>query len=96
MLDAGGARESRGGVQKCPKSGRDRDAQGVWKHRFAEVLLANDDFDGAIEIVVAMQDCRISGHGPGPLASRSRSVSTRIPAVDRCAHERTARCRRQQ
>ena len=54
--------------KKCPKTSRDRDAQGVWKHRFARVHLAAGDLDGAIEILVAMQDCRISGFGPGPLA----------------------------
>ncbi len=56
--------------KKCPKSSRDRDAQQMWKHRLGEVLLANDDFDGAIEVLVGMQDCRVSHYGPGPLATR--------------------------
>ena len=53
--------------KKCPKADRSRDSQQMWKHRYAEVLLADDDVDGAIEVLAGMLDCRVSRYGPSPL-----------------------------
>ncbi|WP_326564082.1 hypothetical protein [Micromonospora peucetia] len=54
--------------RKCPKSGRGRDEQMIYQHRFAQLFLAVDRVDGALAVLSRMRDCRVSGYGPGPLA----------------------------
>ncbi|MER7002047.1 hypothetical protein ABT297_03240 [Dactylosporangium sp. NPDC000555] len=54
--------------RKCPKADRSRDAQMVWRHRLGSLLLRGDRVDEALDVLAGMKDCRIVGHGPGPLA----------------------------
>ncbi|MDG4788656.1 hypothetical protein O7626_22480 [Micromonospora sp. WMMD1102] len=54
--------------RKCPKGGRERDAQMVYQHRFARLLLALERVDDALAVLHRMRDCRVSGYGPAPLA----------------------------
>ncbi|MCY1060159.1 hypothetical protein [Nannocystis sp. SCPEA4] len=41
----------------------------VWRHRVALAHLAEGEVDAAIDLCRAMGDCRVTGHGPGPLAA---------------------------
>lgn len=54
--------------RKCPKGGRERDAQMMYQHRFARLFLALGRIDDALAVLGRMRDCRVSGYGPGPLA----------------------------
>ncbi|RGC70899.1 hypothetical protein C5N14_00160 [Micromonospora sp. MW-13] len=54
--------------RKCPKGSRERDAQMMYQHRFAQLFLALDRVDDALVVLSRMRDCRVSGYGPGPLA----------------------------
>lgn len=54
--------------KKSKKTGRDRDAQGMWKFNHGAILLATGDIDGALAVLGDMQDVRVSNYQPSDLA----------------------------
>jgi hypothetical protein len=73
--------------KKSKKTGRDRDAQGMWKFNLGTILLACDDVDGAIAVVSDMQDVRYSGYQPSDLA---RAFAKQLDASNAWTADRAA------
>jgi hypothetical protein len=56
--------------EKCPKEGRERDEQTMWKHQRAELRLRVGLVDDAIAALAQLPFCRYIGIGPEALAIR--------------------------
>jgi hypothetical protein len=54
--------------EKCPKRGRERDEQTMWKHGRALLRLRLGMFEEAFAELATLPDCVYIGWGPGPLA----------------------------
>ncbi|WP_432988379.1 hypothetical protein [Dactylosporangium sp. CA-233914] len=63
--------------RKCPKTGRTRDEQQMWRHRLGTLQLRFGKVDDALRSLAGMRDCRVSGYGPAYL---TREIARHLAA----------------